>query len=180
MALLGWLIPASESAAGGNYNLRYFSAATRRSLTTLPQFDPSSAGGFRHGAEYTLYIPAVGFLSSDPMMWAQKTPGRLRNSTKYPPDDQKGSWQVNEEAHRVFFGDKFLNRHPWEIREVSRRAQNGRAMHTIQPGSTVRLRDMATDRYVCVRAGEKVVSEAGYFNLDDGEDKPTSGRLQVG
>jgi hypothetical protein len=80
----------------------------------------------------------------------------------------------------VFFGDKFLNRHPWEIREVSRQARNGRAMHTVQPGSTVRLRDMATDRYVCVRAGEKVVSKAGYFDLDDGEDKPTSGRSQVG
>lgn len=58
MLLSGTLLPASESAAGRNYNLRYFSASARRDLTPFPVIRPSlihTAPGFslQIGAAYS-------------------------------------------------------------------------------------------------------------------------------
>lgn len=88
MSLGGALLPMSESAAGGDYNLRYLSAAARRSITPLPAIRPTSTQavsnvGPRLGLVYTLYVPGAEFLWSDSMIWKQSLPVRLRNPSNY-------------------------------------------------------------------------------------------------
>jgi hypothetical protein len=183
MLLNGALLPMSESAAGGNYNLRYLSAAARRDLTLFLAIRPSSTQaaphfGLHHGTAYTLYVPGVGFLWSDSMMWKQSLPGRLRNSTDHYDDEVEKYWSI-EGSYRAFFQDKFLERYPWEIQEFPRQTQRWRAPQTIHSGSTVRLYDSIATRYLCVIPRERVVSEAGYFSMDDSIEQTTN-RIRVG
>ncbi|CZR69155.1 uncharacterized protein PAC_19055 [Phialocephala subalpina] len=162
MLITGALLPMSESAAGGNYNLRYLSADARRDLSPFPVIRPSSpqAGpgfGLRHGTAYTLYVPGAGFLWSDSMIWNQSLPEGVRNSTSQHDDAVESRWSV-EGSYRVFFQDKFIERYPWEVRSA--------------PG----LSQGRPSRYLCVIPGERVVSEAGYFNMDENEKS----RIRVG
>ncbi|KAK0112619.1 hypothetical protein ONS95_014362 [Cadophora gregata] len=181
--LHGALLPISESVAGGNYNLRYLSAAARRDITLFPAVRPPSARTApdfrpRHGTQYTLYVPGAGFFWSDSMMWKQSIPDSIQDYSS--PSDEVKQWSV-EGSYRVFFQDKFLERYIWEIQELSEMPQSlrkHRKQWKISPGATVRLFDPKATRYLCVIAGEAVVSEAGYFSNVDGEQ--SLGRIRVG
>ncbi|KAH7409726.1 hypothetical protein BKA64DRAFT_405695 [Cadophora sp. MPI-SDFR-AT-0126] len=177
----------SESAAGGNYNLRYLSEAARRDITPFPAVKSASAQtasafSLRHDTQYTLYIPGAGFLWSDSMMWKQSLPGSGPISSGLTSEEGK-QWSV-EGSHRIFFQDKYLERYKWNVQELPQIAQNlrnqrkQRKQWKIQPGATVRLFDSMTTRYLCVIPGEAVVSEAGYFSK--GETDQSSGRTRVG
>jgi hypothetical protein len=177
------LLPLSESAAGGNYNLRYLSATARQSFTPFPavqtRFMQTTPGlNLHHGTAYTLYVPGAGFLWSDTMMWKQSLPDGSRFAGNHHNEETGKAWSV-EGSYRVFFQDKFGERYPWEVREFSPHIQKRRASLAIQAGSTVRLYDPMADRYLCVIPGETVVSEAGYFNIDDSKEQ-TPSRVRVG
>jgi hypothetical protein len=183
LLLSGTLLPASESAAGGNYNLRYLSATARRDLTPFPAIQSRSTQaaldfGLRSGTAYTLYVPGAGFLWSDSMIWKQSLPERLQNSADHYDDKVDKHWSV-EGSHRVFFHDKFVERYPWEVQKGPRQTQRSTNLHGIQSGSTVRLYDSIAARYLCVVPGERVVSEAGYFSMDD-STKQSVNRFRVG
>jgi hypothetical protein len=183
MLLSGALIPMSESAAGGNYNLRYLPAAARRDVTPFPAIRPSSTEpapylGLLHGTTYTLYVPGAGFLSSDSMMWKQSLPWKSRNSTDHYDDKEEKYWSI-EGSYRVFFQDKFIERYPWEVQEFPRQTRKRRTPQRIHSGSTLRLYDSITSRYLCVIPRERVVSEAGYFSMDDSKEQTTD-RIRVG
>ncbi|PVH71781.1 hypothetical protein DL98DRAFT_434525, partial [Cadophora sp. DSE1049] len=185
--LHGAVLPVSESAAGGNYNLRYLSAAARRDITPFPAITSSSRQTTpdfspRHGTQYTLYIPGAGFLWSDSMMWKQSLPGSAPISSD-PNNHEARQWSV-EGSHRVFFQDRYLERYTWEVQELPRLPQKlrnqrkQRKQWKISSGATVRLFDPTTIRYLCVISGEAVVSEAGYFSK--AETEQSLGRIRVG
>lgn len=172
----------SESAAGGNYNLRYISAALRRGLTPFPATHRSptqatSVFGLRDRIAYTLYVPAAGFLWSDSMIWKQSLPQELLNKSTYLDIENGKHWFV-EGSHRVFFRDKFIERYLWEVQDHLRPQYNPNPQ-IIRSGHTIRLYDQMADRYLCVIPEERVASEAGYFTLNDNAEQSLS-RIRVG
>lgn len=181
--LTGALLPLSESAAGGNYNLRYLSAAARRDITQFPAIRPSSTQAAPHfsldqGKAYTLYVPGAGFLWSDLAVWRHRLLPALPNGTGHHDDGMGNQWSTDG-SHRVFFQDKFAARYPWEIHRVPRPFQKRNSPRTIHSGSTVRLYDSIGTRYLCVIPGERVVSEADYSSMDESLEQITK-RIRVG
>jgi hypothetical protein len=181
LLLGGALLPISESAAGGNYNLRYLSASMRRDLTPFPAISPSSTQaapdfGLYHGT-YTLYVPGAGFLWSDSMIWMQSLPDRLRCSSDHYEDELKTNWAIDE-SYRVLFQDKFVERYPWEVQKFPRLNQKRHSPQKINSGDTIRLFDSTAARYLCVIPGKPITSEAGYFGNDGIEQ--TADRIRVG
>lgn len=181
MLLSGALLPMSESAAGGSYNLRYLSAAARRDLTPFLAIRPSSTRAapdfdLHHGTAYTLYVPGAGFLWSDSMTWKQSLPGRLRNCTDHYDDEVEKCWFI--EGSYPSFKKNSSNT---TFRSPKTSTTNTEASHpqTIHSGSTVRLYDSIATRYLCVIPGERVVSEAGYFSMDDSIEQ-TANRIRIG
>lgn len=114
LLLYGALVPMSESAAGGNYNLRYLLPGTRRDITPFPAIQPFSTRavpdfGFQNGSEYTLYVPGAGFLWSDSMMWKQKVPAGFSYSLEdHHTEEGDDHWSV-EGSYSVSFQDKFID-----------------------------------------------------------------------
>lgn len=185
MLLSGIFLPTSESAAGGNYNLRYFSASARRDLTPFSVIRPSlthTSPGFslQNGAAYTLYVPSAGFLWTDSMVWEQSIPENLRNTSNHY-DDGGGTYWSTEGSYRVFFQDKFIERYPWKVQQRPQQPQklSTRRQLTIKSGSTVRLYGSVTAQYLCVIPGERVVSEAGYFGMNGSTEQPVN-RIRLG
>ncbi|KAK4891849.1 hypothetical protein LTR27_009548 [Elasticomyces elasticus] len=63
---------SSEVAYGGNYNLRYLDAESRRSMRPgfdMPRGFSDPGPGLHSMTPYSLYIPTAGFLWSDDMTW---------------------------------------------------------------------------------------------------------------
>lgn len=181
--LIGALLPISEFAAGGNYNLRYLSPAARRNLTPFPAVrqSPTQAVpefGLRPGMAYTLYAPGAGFLWSDSMIWKQSLPESLRNSSNHHDDEADKYWSIDG-SYRAFFQDKFVERYPWEVQKVPQLTQKWHSPKVISSGSTVRLYDPTASRYLCVVPGERVISEARYFGTDNSTEQAID-RIRVG
>lgn len=106
MCICDRLVPDAETAAGGNYNLRYLTAAARRSLVPMERFNAlhvpfaqhPPAFAFLPEVPFTAYIPQSGFLWSDETYW----------------NDQHGFFDnhvITENgdllSQRVFLADKF-------------------------------------------------------------------------
>lgn len=185
MLLSGIFLPTSESAAGGNYNLRYFSASAHRDLTPFPAIQPSlthTSPGFslQNGAAYTLYVPSAGFLWTDSMVWEQSISENLRNTSNHY-DDGSGKYWSTEGSYRAFFQDKFIERYPCKVQEHPPQPQKLRTPSplTIRSGSTARLYGSTTAQYLCVIPGERVVSEAGYFGVNGSTEQPVN-RIRLG
>lgn len=183
MLVVGSLIPVSESAAGGNYNLSYLSASMRRHLTPFPVLDRLpmlgvTRSGLTDLTAYTIYLPRSGFLWSDSMIWEQSLPDQIPHSVKDHIDEDGKHWSI-EGSRRVFFQDKFLARHPWEIQKYPRPNHRTQRSKRVLSGDTVHLYDPMASRYLCAIPGERVVSEAGYFgtNSSTGQDVD---RIRIG
>lgn len=173
----------SETAAGGNYNLSYLSASMRRDLTPFPVVGKSPMQGtpglgLLDGEAYTIYVPAVGFLWTDSMMWRQSLPDYMLGSMNHRNDEDEENWSI-EGSHRVFFQDKFLTRYPWEIQRIPRNKNKPQWSRWILSGDDIRLYDPATTRYLCVIPGERVVSEAGYFGMHNSTEHDST-RVRIG
>lgn len=147
----GFLLPFSESAAGGNYNLHYLSPEARRSITPFGSITtmtkrPAPFGIVDSKEMYTLYLPGAGFLWSDELIWAQSVPDQ---------DDY-----AVEGSERVFFQDKFVERYPWivQINTPVRTKKNKRAKRgIIRTGSSVQIRSWM--RYFLLTFGKEAVSD---------------------
>lgn len=106
MLLIGTLLPASESAAGGNYNLRYFSASARRDLTLFPVIRPSlthTAPGFslQIGAAYSSTALSIEKDSISSVRTISVSPdGELM---AYTMDSRIFIWNMeSKKTHRLF------------------------------------------------------------------------------
>ncbi|KAF4943843.1 hypothetical protein FGADI_13123 [Fusarium gaditjirri] len=160
MLMVGCLMPASESAAGGNYNLSYFSASMRRRLTPFPALDRISMpdqikSGIMDSTAYTMYLPGAGFLWTDNMIWLQSLPEEMLDSFNDHVDEDGERWSI-EGSYRVFFQDRFLTRYLWELQKYPRSRKMSQRSRWISSGDNVRLYDPATARYLCVIPGERV------------------------
>lgn len=183
MLVVGSLIPMSESAAGGNYNLSYLSAAMRRHLTPFPDLERLpilgvTGSGLADSTCYTIYLPRSGFLWSDSMIWQQSRPDQISNSVKDHVDENGEHWSV-EGSRRVFFQDSFLARHPWEVQKYPRPKHTAQWNKRVLSGDTVRLYDPMTSQYLCAIPGERVVSEAGYFGTKSSTEQDLD-RIRIG
>ncbi|RBR16059.1 hypothetical protein FVER53590_29605 [Fusarium verticillioides] len=183
MLMVGSLIPMSESAAGGNYNLSYLSASMRSHLTPFPLLDRLPMLGVTGPVltdltVYTIYLPRSGFLWSDGMIWEQSLPDQIPNSEKGHVDEYGKHWSV-EGSRRVFFQDKFLTRHPWEVQKYPRHRQTTTWSKRVLAGDTIRLHDPVTSQYLCAIPGERVVSEAGYFGTKSSTGQDLD-RIRIG
>jgi hypothetical protein len=183
VVLTGGVLPNSEAAVGGNYNLRYLSPAARARLSPFPsaydQLGARKLGYTLHaGKMYTLYIPSAGFLWSDDLMWAQEKTNRSGDEFNRPYSTSEKSWQYDP-SHRAYFEDRFAERLPWTM-ELTRGLHLRNVQKTaLQTASTVHLVDAMAARYLCVINGERIVSEAGY-HADGGSDDSTIERSRVG
>ena len=182
--LVGALLPASKSAARGNYNLQYLSAAVRSDLTPFVAVQHASkqsmpAFGLQSGIACTLYVPGAGILWSDEMVWKQSLPERLWGPPDHYGDDEGKQWSVDE-SYRVFFQDKFNERYPWTVEQVLPPSPHQwRGKRTLQSGSAVRLYNPTAAQYLCVIPKERVVTEAGYFGEENSETQSLD-RIRVG
>ncbi|KAF4943411.1 hypothetical protein FGADI_13438 [Fusarium gaditjirri] len=183
LLIVGSLIPMSKSAAGGNYNLSYLSASLRTYLTPFPVLDRLpmlgvTGSGLTDLTAYTIYLPRSGFLWSDNMIWQQSLPDQIPDSEKDHVDEDGKHWSVDG-SRRVFFQDKFLARHPWEVQKYPRPRQITQWSKRVLAGDTIRLHDPIASQYLCAIPGERVVSEAGYFGTNSSTRQDLD-RIRIG
>ncbi|KAK4506057.1 hypothetical protein PRZ48_004022 [Zasmidium cellare] len=188
LTIAGLFLPFSEKAGGGNYGLHHLSAPARRDITpfaslTARENNRALFGIVDSKEMYTLYVPSAGFLWSDEMVWAQSMPGREDYAV--------------ESSERVFFQDKFVERYPWivQVKEPPKtRKKKQPKREVVRSGSTVHVKSWIryvalisnmsmeqlltsndSNRYICLIPGERVFSEAGYFDdRPEGEQEGTT------
>lgn len=159
MIFLGALLPWSESAAGGNYNLRYLSPAARKDLSPVSASQhQTNHDDLYTNVLYTLYVPRAGFLWSDSMVWVETQREDLQNSSVELSAETDEDWFLDE-PERVFFQDEFVKRYPWMIQQIPSKQHDRRISQRVQTTSTVRLYDPTEARYLCVIPGTRVISE---------------------
>ena len=103
LTIIYCLFPASETSGGGNYNLRYLTAQTRRELSPAVKWPVDTSIDSVHIPTHaiipltpiSLYIQAAGFL------WA----GRKHDTN-------------GKSASRAYFSDPLNRRYPWEFQQV--------------------------------------------------------------
>lgn len=177
---IGLHLPVSETAAGGNYNLRFLSPQARQAISPFPFPDTDSSGfAVSYDKLYTLYMPGAGFLWSDDMIWEQRLPERLRyKANTHNEDDQDSPWSTDG-SYRTYFDDKFVQRYPWVIKPLKKRGVE-RPEGVVQSQSRVKLYDPSAGQYLCMLPDDKVATEAVYFEVDaDSKDKPED-RFRIG
>lgn len=172
--LFGLVLPSSEHAAGGNFNLQYLSPTARKSITPFRSETISSPGHFaiRDDFVYSLYVPMAGFLWNDLAIWKQN-----KSPTKPVTSDDVGA--VHEQAHRVFFQDKFGERHPWAFDPVVT-PNSARPATELVSGSSVRIRSPISEEYLCLLRGSRVLSELHRADLSENEIPEPLDRIRVG
>lgn len=116
--------PLQETAAGGNYNLRYLPAQLRRDLRpSIPNYHPGLAKvndlqlsfhGLVPAAPVSLYVPHAGFLWTDPFTWDVFSSDFRSSADKGNSTGLRGLHSneadvehLMEEQERILFSDQF-------------------------------------------------------------------------
>lgn len=167
VAALGAISPASEIAAGGNYNSRFLSAEARRAMSpasrdvSIPNWGNHTLP--RHAVipyvPVSLYLRQAGFLWQDDAVWLPELGvfGEERQLGEEEEEDHAVPGHRDAGLHRAYFSDPIGRRHPWAF-EQDFSAQGGRdgqedddyARSHLQPGDHVHIRSRVTERYLAV------------------------------
>lgn len=192
--LLGIVLPYSEVAAGGNYNLQFLSAEARRSLSPvrgeaeIPNWGNHSlpVHAVAPYVPVSLYLPGAGFLWHDESVWL---PELGLFGSEWELSGNQGSASDEEispdsAVYRVHFSDPIASRHPWSFEQAlyndiqHRPDQNSDyARSHLWSGEMVHIRSRITNHYLGVAGDEKSLIDQE-LEIDHG-DEPFM-RLRVG
>lgn len=194
IVLLGVVLPYSEVAAGGNYNLQFLSAEARRSLSPVKE-EAGIPNWGNHSLPVhavvpyfpvSLYLPRAGFLWHDESVWL---PDLGLFGTELELSQEQGQAQVEETSpnsalYRVQFSDPIASRHPWSFEQAfyddipHRTDQDSDyAISHLWSGEMVHLRSRITNHYLGVAGDEKSLIDQE-LEIDHGDEPFT--RLRVG
>ncbi|KAI1445746.1 hypothetical protein F5Y02DRAFT_417663 [Annulohypoxylon stygium] len=176
--IYGSFFPFSETAAGGNFNLSFFTPGTRRMLSPY-QRTATSAGADLHGpyppfalvpsVPVSLYVPRAGFLWTDRKKWVEYL-GIFDTL-----DEKREDEFADMLAERAYFSDPIARRHPWVL-ELAYLEPGLSSMHQdyrvsrVTPGDAVYLRSAITKRYLgTVEGNPSIVDRELGTVLDENE-----------
>ncbi|KAK9773289.1 hypothetical protein SCAR479_10018 [Seiridium cardinale] len=196
IGIIGFVLPSSETAAGGNYNLRYLSARARRTLS--PAGEASRTPNWSNYSipphsivpyvPISLYLPKAGFLWHDEAVWLEEL-GMFGDASELVPSSEHGEdfqnldeYRPTSPLSRVYFSDPIARRHPWSFEQT-----NSADMHQpnqedyirshLWSGEGVYIRSRISGRYLGVSEGERSFIDRE-MNIPVSEDSFI--RFQVG
>lgn len=194
IVLLGVVLPYSEVAAGGNYNLQFLSAEARRSLSPVRE-EAGIPNWGNHSlpvhavvpyVPVSLYLPRAGFLWHDESVWLPELGvfGTERELSGNQNLAQSEEASPDSTLYRVHFSDPIASRHPWsfeqalydDIRHGTDHISDYARSH-LRSGEMVHIRSRITNHYLGV-AGDEMSLIDQELEIDHG-DEPFM-RLRVG
>lgn len=188
-AALGVLSPASEVAAGGNYNSRFLDAEERRSMSpasrevSIPNWGNHTLP--RHAVipyvPVSLYLQQAGFLWQDGAVWLPEQ-GIFGEEWQLDGENEAAADRRDITFHRVYFSDPIGRRHPWAFeQDLFTQGHDGHDDENyirshLRAGDYVHVRSRVTERYLGID-GESISHIDQEMNIVaiDGHD-----RLPVG
>ncbi|KAK4965684.1 hypothetical protein LTR42_011697 [Elasticomyces elasticus] len=155
---------SSEVAYGGNYNLRYLDAESRRSMRPgfdMPRGFSDPGPGLHSMTPYSLYIPTAGFLWSDDMTWDA-------DSGAFEPVEQDSN-----AGRRAVMKDPVGRFAPWILqKDLGHSLNNGLEQEVLLEREPVVLRSVQSGHFIKVlpepslleaHGGASNASETGRF-----------------
>lgn len=160
--------PKSEISYGGNYNLRFLSAHTRRELRA-PFFPPMGSAmdsrspvdapfSLYPGSPVSFYVRGAGFLWTDDQLW-----NFTLREFQFPDEDEDKEEEASARTEsaartprRIVFSDRLGKIAPWVFQRPVRTVEemNYGDVHTeIRNGEGVFIRDAQSGRFLTVDQG---------------------------
>lgn len=175
IGVLGFGMPGSETAAGGNYHLRYLSPNLRQSGAPAFESKHNSHSKAVHAMlasePSSIYVLGAGFLWSDHLSW-QDDMGAFVSANERMPDTAL----PESGGHRSFFADPFAVRHPWAFHRAKQddhpqkpQIRRNSLPRYLRSGELVYLQSVMDERYVTVNnASVSIVdTDVGLRREDD-------------
>lgn len=190
MLVFSIVYPASETAAGGNYNLRFLSADARRRLRPeIPRLSDQSpardAGnestplyGLLPSAPYSVYLLKAGFLWTDHLVWDETSGAFEQDYVLAKMIEEEARFHEKEDAdesarkrsigHRAIFFDKINIVEPWVLERYNRPTLLD--SEYLWPGEPLYLRSYTTGEYLSAEPDVPSIldDEQGWHGEEEG------------
>ncbi|KAI1874168.1 uncharacterized protein JN550_002747 [Neoarthrinium moseri] len=180
-AVVGTVFPWSETSTGGNYNLHYLPAASRRELRqdmsrvfseTTPQ-----GPGLRYHVPFTIYLPSAGFLRTDDLVWDSYYQGFDLDSNVASRNAESSRETPEDNLYRTILQDGIGRINPWVMTDPTK-DEDLVDKYYVHENNVVRLIDAQKGKYLIVEP-RKATLDRQYHTYGLSADEDNFVRLQV-